>query len=165
MNPFIIVFNGYHLFFIRRYDESIKACQDALKIEPGYGMAMGQLGWALYMKGKYKEALEVWKSGCTSDPEMLKALEQGYIEGGYKGAMISYNKVAELRSKTSFWDPLDIAFNYAMAGENDKAIKWLQKAYEVHEPALPTLLWPLWDNLREDPRFQELARKMNVPYK
>jgi TolB-like protein/Tfp pilus assembly protein PilF len=165
MNPFIITFYGLSLFLERKYDESIKAYNDALKIEPGYGFAIGNLGGALYMKGKYKEALECFKSTCNGDPEMHKALEQGYIEGGYKGAMISYNQVAELRFKTSYWSPFDIAQTYAMAGENDKAIKWLQKCFEVHDPALPFLLAPIFDNLREDPRFQEIARKMNLPYK
>ncbi len=165
MNPWIINWYAIDLCFVRRYDEAIKACQDALKIEPGYSFAMGQLGFALYMKGKYKEALECDKSACTGDPELVKALDQGYIEGGFKGAMISYNKVAELRFKTSYWSPNDIAQTYIMAGENDKAIKWLQKCFEVHDPNLPYLLLPLYDNLREDPRFKEIARKMNLPYK
>jgi tetratricopeptide (TPR) repeat protein len=165
MNPFIIVFYGFHLFFVRRYDESIRNFRDALKIEPGYVLALSGLGTALYEKGKYKEALECFKSACTADPELIKALEQGYIEGGFKGANISYNKVAELRFKTSYWSPMDIAQTYIMAGENDKAIKWLQKSFELHDPVLPGLLWPLLDNLREDARFQEIARKMNLPYK
>jgi TolB-like protein len=165
MNPFIIVFYAVDLCFVRRYDESIKACQDALKIEPGYPWAMGMLGNDLYLKEKYKDALECFKSACTGDPELIKALEQGYIKGGFKGASISYNKVAELRFKTLYWSPWDIATTYAMAGENDKAIKWLQKCFEVHDPNLPYLLNTLCDNLREDPRFQEIARKMNLPYK
>jgi len=109
--------------------------------------------------------VECYKSWQISDPELVKALDQGYIEGGFKGAMISYNKVAELRSKTSYWSPYDIATNYAMAGENDKAMYWMEQAYEVHDPLLPNLLLPICDNLREDPRFQEIARKMNLPYK
>jgi TolB-like protein len=166
MNPFIITFYGLHLFFVRRYEESIKACQDALRIEPGYSIAMSYLGNALYMKGKFKEALEWWKSTCKfSDPELFKALDQGYIEGGFTGAMISYNKVAELRFKTSYWSPMDIAQTYIEASENDKAIKWMQKSFELHDPVLPALLFPIFDNLREDPRFQEIARKMNLPYK
>jgi TolB-like protein len=165
MNPFIITFYAIDLQMTRKYDESIRAFYDALKIEPGYPFAAGNLGNALYMKGRYKEALEQFKSCNISDPEVVKALEQGYIEGGYKAAMISYNKLAELRSKTSYWNPCDIAMTYVMAGENDKAIKWLQKAFEVHDPNLPYLFYPLYDNLREDPRFQEIAKKMNLPYK
>jgi TolB-like protein/Tfp pilus assembly protein PilF len=167
MNAFIITFYGIHLFFDRRYDESINTYQDAIKIEAGnpMPMTMGCLGIVLYMKGKYKDALEQFKLCNISDPELVKALEHGYIEGGFKEAMISCNKVAELRFKTSYWSPVDIAQTYAMAGENDKAIKWLQKSFEVHDPVLPGLLLPLYDNLREDPRFQELAKKMNIPYK
>jgi TolB-like protein len=165
MNAFMIVWYAVDLQMTRKYDESIRACHDALKIEPGYNFALGNLGNTLYLKGKYKDALECFKSCWPDDPEMVKALEQGYIEGGFKGAMISYNKVAELRFKTSYWSPWDIATTYAMAGENDKAIKWLQKCFEVHDPTLPYLLSPLCDNLREDPRFQEIARKMNLPYK
>ncbi len=165
MNPIIIVFYGVDLEMIHKYDGAIKAYNDALKVEPGYGLAMGNLGDALYVKGKYKEAFECFKSACTSDPELVKTLDQGYIEGGFKGAMISYNKLAELRSKTSYWNPTNIAQTYAMAGENDKAIKWLQKAFEVHDPNLPYLLMPIYDNLREDPQFQEIARKMSLPYK
>jgi adenylate cyclase len=164
-NPFIITFYAIDLQMTRKYDESIRAFYDALKIEPDYPFAAGNLGNALYMKGRYKEALEQFKSCNISDPEVVKALEQGYIEEGYKGAMISYNNLAELRSKTSYWNPCDIAMTYVMASENDKAIKWLQKAFEVHDPNLPYLLYPLYDNLREDPRFQEIARKMNLPYK
>jgi TolB-like protein/Tfp pilus assembly protein PilF len=165
MNPFILTFYGIHLFAVRRYDESIKAFQDALKIEPGYGFALGNLGLTLFMKEKYKEGLECWKSVSADDPEIVKALEQGYIEGGFKRAMISYNKVAELRFKTTYWSPMAIAKIYLIAGENDKAIKWLQKAFEVHDPILPYFLDPILDNLREDPRFQEIARKMDLPYK
>jgi hypothetical protein len=30
---------------------------------------------------------------------------------------------------------------------------------------LPYILLPIYDILRDDPRFQEIARKMNLPYK
>jgi hypothetical protein len=52
-----------------------------------------------------------------------------------------------------------------LAGDIDNAIAWLEKAYEMHDPNLPYLLSPVFDNLRNDVRFQELVRKMNLPYK
>jgi predicted Zn-dependent protease len=69
------------------------------------------------------------------------------------------------RSKTIFVAPYGVAYEYAVAGDIDNAMNWLKKAYEEHDPNLPYLLSPSFDILRDDPRFQELARKMNLPYK
>jgi len=41
----------------------------------------------------------------------------------------------------------------------------VEEAYEEHDPMLPYLLYPTYDILRNDPRFQEIAGKMNLPYK
>jgi tetratricopeptide (TPR) repeat protein len=117
------------------------------------------------MKGRYKEAMQFLKSSNIDDLEMLSALENGYTEGGFKGAIISQAKLLELRSKTQYCNPTDIATFYALAGENDKAMHWLERAYELRDPNLPYLLEPEWDALRNDPRFQELAKKMNLPCK
>jgi TolB-like protein/Tfp pilus assembly protein PilF len=165
MNPFIITFYAIDLGIIRRYDESIQTYHDALKIEPGYSFAMWNLGVTLYRLGRYKEGLEFIKSSYNNDTEMLKALEHGYSEGGYKGALISQAKLDELRLETQYCNPTDIATFYALAVENDKAMYWMERAYELRDPNLPYLLWPIYDNLRNNPRFQELAKKMNLPYK
>jgi adenylate cyclase len=165
MNQFIITFYAIDLGIIRRYDESIKAYHEALKIEPGYSFAMWNLGGTLYRLGRYNEGLEFIKSSYNNDTDMLKAFEHGYSEGSYKGALISGAKLDELRLKTQYCNPTDIATLFVLAGENDKAMYWMERAYELRDPNLPYLLWPIYDNLRNNPRFQELARKMNVPYK
>ena len=41
----------------------------------------------------------------------------------------------------------------------------LERGYKVHDPNMVFMLYPVFDILRNEPRFQELARKMNVPYK
>jgi TolB-like protein len=165
MNPFIITFYGVDLEIIRRYDESIKAFHEALKIEPGYNFAMGNLWGTLTVSRNYTEAWELLKSINKNDTDMFQALEHGYSEGGYKGALISQARLDELRLKTQYINPTDIVNIYALAGENDKAIYWLERAYEVRDPNLPYWLDPMYDSLRNDSRFQELARKMNLPYK
>jgi hypothetical protein len=50
-------------------------------------------------------------------------------------------------------------------GHKEKALAWLQKAYEDHDD--DALLYlkvdPVFDPLRSDPRFQDLLRRMNFP--
>jgi hypothetical protein len=136
-----------------------------MKIETGYEFALGTLWETLTVSGAYQEAWELYKSINKNNTEMLKVIKQGYSEGGYKGALISGARLDELRFKTQYCNPTKIAGNYDVAGENDKAIYWLEKVYEVKDPNLPYFLIPSNDGLRNDPRFQKLARKMNLPYK
>jgi tetratricopeptide (TPR) repeat protein len=162
MNPLIVSFYGLDLVLIRKYNEAIKVFQDALKIAPGYPLASGSLAWTYYFAGQLKEAYEQFKVAFSYDPELLKAIEQGYSEGGWKGMLISYNKVCEKRDN---WSPSDIAGNYACMGFNDKAMYWFERAYVDRDPNLPYLLHPQLDALRSDPRFQDLCRRLKLPYR
>jgi TolB-like protein len=164
MNPFILLFYGLDLEFIRKYEEEIKAWKDIVKIEPGSSIEMaGRIGWALCYSGRYKEAFEQFKIFLCNDPELLKAIERGYSEDGWNGLLISWNEVCEKRDN---WSPIDLGSNYALIGDNDKAMYWFERAYEDHDPNLPYVpLSPFSDGLRKDPRFQDLCRRMNLPYK
>jgi uncharacterized UBP type Zn finger protein len=56
--------------------------------------------------------------------------------------------------------------NHALLGDNDKAMDWLERAYEDHDPNLPYVPFsPLWYNLSDNPRFQDLCRRMKLSYK
>jgi hypothetical protein len=70
-----------------------------------------------------------------------------------------------IQSRNILIMPFDIAMIYALARDSDKAIEWLEQAYKTRDQNLPYLLLPCFDNLRNDTRFQDLCRKMNLPYK
>ena len=46
----------------------------------------------------------------------------------------------------------------------DLAFAWLDKAYETYDSWLFELHDPIWDPLRNDPRFEDLLRRLNHPY-
>jgi|WetSurSiteA1Bulk_404760.scaffolds.fasta_scaffold12685_2 TolB-like protein/Tfp pilus assembly protein PilF len=163
-NVFARTWYGFHLTFAHRYDEAIEAYKDALKLEPDHPLPTGGLASAYQLSGKYKEAFEENKLFCRDDPELVRALDNGFIEGGYRGAYLSYASLAEMRFENSYWSPNDIAWIYAYIGEKEKTLYWLEKAYEMHDPNLPYLLYPLLDFIRDDPRFQDLSRRMKLPY-
>jgi len=53
---------------------------------------------------------------------------------------------------------------YAQWGDIPKALEWLETAYRVHDPGLVELkVDPALDPLRQEPRFQEIVRKLNFP--
>ncbi len=59
--------------------------------------------------------------------------------------------------------PYMIAELYSGLGENDRAFTWLNKACDEHNLCMVSLkVVPTMDPLRDDPRFHELLRRMNL---
>jgi hypothetical protein len=51
---------------------------------------------------------------------------------------------------------------YNGLGDTDKAFKWLGKGFAERDPKMAFLkVEPKWKNLRSEPRFIELMRRMN----
>ena len=59
--------------------------------------------------------------------------------------------------------PCSIALRYVDVGDYERAIDWLETAYEERDPNLPYLGKPLYDPMRSNPRFQALLRRMGLP--
>jgi len=164
LNPQIKAFYGMDLMFVHRYDEAVNAFQEALELSPNHLVAYSNMYNALYFAGRDDEAIS-WLRSTSKDPEFLKELDKGYSEAGFRGAM---KKLADLnaeRSRSTYIIPISIGVFYALAGDIDNAMIWLEKAYNEHDPNLPYLLEPKYDKLRDDPRFQDLCQRMNLPYK
>ncbi len=64
------------------------------------------------------------------------------------------------KRRGSFW----MASIHVALGQKDEAFNWLEKAYEERRPQLISLrIRPELDPIRDDPRFQDLLRRMNFP--
>jgi hypothetical protein len=56
-----------------------------------------------------------------------------------------------------------VASVYAGLGDKDEAFAWLEKDFQQHSGQLPTIAWRLhFDNLRRDPRYADLMRRMGL---
>ena len=94
----------------------------------------------------------------------MEALERGYAEAGYARAMSLAAETLAARSRTTFVAPHSVSPLYALAGENDQALEWLERGYDERDPNMPYLsVERTLDGLRDDPRFQDLLRRMNLP--
>jgi len=165
LNALLQAIYGMDLMYARRYDDAIALLRDTLKTSPNDLVAMSTLRSAYHMKHMHEEALEVWKASYAArgDREAEEALARGFIEDGYTGALQRAAETLVARSRTTYVTPWQIGTLYTRAGKNEEALKWLEKAYEAHDQNMPYIsVDPIFDNLRADPRFQEILRRMKL---
>ncbi len=115
--------------------------------------------------GRYEDAVTARQTRMTlsgaAPEEVVAALGRAYSESGPEGYWMCH-----LEKWKGQYDryPAYIAMYYAQLGEKDQAFAWLEKAYERHDaPMFRLKVEPGWDPLRDDPRFQNLLRRMNFP--
>jgi serine/threonine-protein kinase len=173
-NPLYRALYGVVLLFDRRFDEAMAAARRASELQPGNPLAGNVLQQAFIAKGIKEEQLDHQRERIAKDPERVAAFERGLAEGGYEGAQLAIADLLANRYEMARGVPdagavrvflaNAIAWRYTDGGDSQRAIDWLEEAYEDRNPNLPYLGLPLYDPLRSDPRFQDLARRMNLPH-
>ena len=112
----------------------------------------------------HDEQLAEQRLRIARDPERVAAFERGLAEGGYEGAQRAIADVLAARyEKDQYHSAKSIALRYIDAGDKERAMAWLYRAYDDHDQNLPYLGLPEWDPLRGDTRFQALLRRIGLP--
>ena len=163
---FIQGFFGWHLVYLHRCDEAIAHLHKTLQMETDFSSAHLGLWGAFYRKGLREEALAAATKffAVLGDGAVVEALRRGESASGYEGAMGLAALELEKRAAATHVPAVRIARLWAHAGQVDRALEWLEKAYAWRESPLVHLRagWD-WDSLRGDPRFQSLLHRMEFP--
>jgi tetratricopeptide (TPR) repeat protein len=173
-NPLYTALYGMVLVIDRRFDEAIAAVRADYELRPNDGLSEAVLQHSYIAKGMRKEQLDQQRSRISGDPGRVAAFEKGLADGGYEGAQLAIADLLAERYELAkgmpeagsrrVYLPVAIAWRYIDGGDYQRAMDWLEEAFEVGDPNLPYIGMPLYDPLRSDPRFQELARRINLPH-
>lgn len=154
-------------FYARDYDATISQASRTLEQFPNNPYARFWLASAHREKKMFSEAIrefdELRKLGPFA-PAMLMAYGHalavsGDTAGGRK-ILADLNAMAESRYVPAIY----FAAMHIGLGENDKAFRWLDKAYEERNDRLVYLaIDPLADPVRSDPRFRKLLNRIGLP--
>jgi tetratricopeptide (TPR) repeat protein len=118
---------------------------------------------------KYDQWIELWKKGAALNQnadEIMMAEEAAriYPKSGYPATVRRLIELQLQISKRSYVDPAEIAINYAELGDKDQAFAWLEKGYAEKSNLMVWIkIIPELDNLRSDPRYAALVKKMGMP--
>ena len=170
LDPLSLIINadlGSTLMIGRRYDDAITQLRKTLALDANFAYARWNLGEALYLKGDVRAAIAEYEKAATldDDPEIVALLGRAYAESGKKEqalACLEKLKAAERRGYVR-----NYLFTIIFIGLGDKgsAMDYLEKARDGGET--PDTTWlkvdPIFDPLRNEPRFQQLMAKMFPP--
>ena len=169
LDPQSIIINtelGYPYMFARRCDEAIERFRKALEMDPNFPAAIYYTGRCYEQKGMFAEAITEYRKALPlfgGNPIILGAL--GYANAASKRKAEARDVLNDLLrlSKQRPVSPFVIATVYAGLGDKEQAFAWLEKAYHERDDRIELLkVDPHLDNLRGDPRFADLMRRVNL---
>ncbi|HVE59509.1 MAG TPA: winged helix-turn-helix domain-containing protein [Pyrinomonadaceae bacterium] len=163
--PFAGALEGLFLIHAGRTDEALDRLKKTLEIAPNFWMPHLFASIAYLEKGMYAEAISEARQAKQFSPAQTNsnAYESYALAklGKREEAQAALDELLKL-STARFIPPCHIALAYNGLGETDKALEWLEKGYAQHDPKMAFLkVDPKWNNLRSEPRFIELMRRLN----
>ncbi len=170
LDPLSLIVNaaiGWAYYMARRYDDALEQLLQTVELDPNYPVAHWILGLLYRTTGRYELAITEGEKGADlsgDSPLMRAALAHSYGKAGRaKEARQILDDLTKL-AEHKYIAPHFFAGIHIGLGENARAVEYLDKSYKEHSHWLTYLhLDPSMDDLRNDPRFQDLLRRVGLP--
>lgn len=153
-------------YHARRFDVTIDESHKALELDPGYAIALVNIGRAYEQMGMHQQAREAFQTilaFAPNSPAILALMGHEYaVSGDMAHANQILARLTELSSK-KYVPAVYFAVVYIGLDRKDDAFRWLDKAYDERCEYLVYLSSePLADPLRGDPRFSSLLNRIGL---
>jgi TolB-like protein len=158
---------GWVFYRARRNDEAIAEFQRGLTLDPAYVQAHMRLAGAYQYAGRHEEAIAESETVVRLSPGNLAnvvALEQAKLLAGRRNDFD--RRIAELIAglPERYAPPSAIANALFSVGRIDDGFTWLERAYSERTNNMVYLgVEPVYDRVRDDPRFQAMRRAVGLP--
>jgi serine/threonine-protein kinase len=164
LNTFLNTDLAFFLYWARRYDEATTQIHQTLELDPNNAFAHSTLGWCLIAQGNKAEATTEFQKATSLDnlPWYISSLGYACAANGDRAKAEQIARDLDELAKQRYVSPANRAAVYLGLGEKEKALDWLEKAYEDRDP----IFWwidgdQLYDSVRNEPRFQALIQKVD----
>ncbi len=153
---------------LRDFPSLVEAGKRGIASNPNEWVEHHNLGIGYEGTGNLPEAIAEYQKAVelsNGDQDAIASLAHAYATNGKRAEAEKILRDLELKSTDTYVSPYILATVYAGLGEKDKAIQFLQKACDERSLEISFNLKadPRIDNLRSDPRFQALSRRMGIP--
>ena len=171
LDPFSLIIisgTGHRFYRLRRYDEAVEALKNAVEMDDNFASTHWNLGLVYAQQKDFPAAIkELQKADALLQSNALTLGALGYTYAA-SGDTIRAGTVLlrlENQAKHQYVDPEAYALVYVGLGNKDRAFQWLNRAIDDRQGWVTFIkAEPLLDNLRSDPRFDDLLRRMNLEH-
>jgi len=150
----------------RQYEKAIETMTDPEGELVENGLTYSTLRTTYHLLGDFEMAGKMWIESYKSrkDTLVVDLLESTISQGGYFQALDSLAELMITRKEGGSLIPAwNIATMKIRAQQFEESLVWLNTAYEEHSPNMPYLnIDPIFDPIREDPKYTELIRKLGL---
>jgi serine/threonine-protein kinase len=174
LDPFSGIINanlGWCYLCARRYPEAVAQFRKAAELDPN--SPMPALGLAHELSGQREQAITAYQraydldhdlekhSGHPADPMLLASV---YALKGERAKELQQLEEGKAVAQRGELPAFFVAVAYARLGDKNEAIEWLQRSYQNKEIMIADInVFPPFDPLRSDPRFETLVQKVFAP--
>ena len=152
------------LMYARQFDAALEQAKRTYELDPNHPGPRHWMSHTLNAKGLYAEALLISEKSLQSGLAVGPQLGYAYAKSGQRRRAEEFIARLKTDEKTKYVNNYWIAIVYAALGERDAAFAELEKAYQARDWFLPRLnVDPFMDNLRDDPRFKGMVRRIGLP--
>ncbi len=159
--------SGEVLYHQRRYDQAIEQYRKALEMDPNSGFVHWALGRTLLAQGKYDEAVAELKKSIPlsgESPDEPAELARAYALSGRRDEARKILEELKSLSARKQVAPSVVAAIYGALGDKAQAFELFERAFKERDVILVLLnVEPMFDPLRSDQRFAELASRVGLP--
>lgn len=159
-------FTGWLLMAHGDLEEAEAHLNESLELLPGYPMGLWFLGELYRVQGRIDRAIATQESIPLALPFRNWGLGPTYAIADREEDALRV--IEAMSANPAPKDNLFIAVSYSALGDADQAMHWLERCYALRLDWLPWIALlagygGVLEELRQDPRFQALVDKLNIP--
>jgi len=146
---------------------ALPVAEELVAAEPMDMNANQMVEIAAYSLGEYDKVIRSVKNSLpfSIEEDVYKGIVRLYGESGIVAAYEELLKHLEKYAENNPFSSFDMSFRYIIANQPDKAMDWIEKGFELHDPQITyiTATGRFFEQLFGNPRFIAICEKANLP--
>ncbi len=167
LNPVMKLLYSGTLVQAGDFKSGLSVAEELVAANPVDLNANSMIEIAAYRLKEYDKVIRSVKYSLpfTIEEDIFKDIERIYSESGIVSAYEEIMKHLEKYAENNYICFMDMSTRYIIANQPDKAMDWIEKGFDLHDPQMTYLAatGQYFDPLFGNPRFIAICEKMNLP--